>query len=114
MITSSEPCNNKTGTCRNLRSRGWGGCGQLLATLIYFSQNGWRETLTLLVIDALHDLLIGRRHGLGQPFRSFSVLSKQQLKRLVCRLYVFGSEEVLRFIVDHNQRSVLMGLHMFD
>ena len=52
-----------TGTCTESQMAGRRGGCQLLAALVDLGKNRRRETLALLVIDVLHDLLTGGRHA---------------------------------------------------
>ena len=87
---------------------GRGGCGQLLLPLLDFSQNRRREALALLVINALHDFLAGRRHVARQLLRSFAVAVQQQLDCIVRLPSILRREKILRLVIDHDQRPVLV------
>ena len=66
------------------------------------------------MIDVLHDLLVGGRHGLGQRLGSFAVARKQHLQRIVRGLRVSESKEILRLVIDNDQRAILVRREMFD
>ena len=86
-------------------------CSRLLVDL---GENGLRESVELLVIDALHDLLARQESCARSAPPTLALAGEQQLDRLVRFGGVLRREEISGPIVDNDQRAVFVRREMLD